>query len=68
MPTALEAIAVSLGMDTIDLTKTKVDPEAVDGFPVRLIHRYNLFPIDLDGTALRVATSNPFDLNAFDDV
>lgn len=65
---ALELLAQSLGMETIDLTKAKVNSSAVDGFPVRLIHRYNLFPIDRDGSALRIATSNPFDLNAFDDV
>ncbi|MCA9214940.1 MAG: type II secretion system ATPase GspE [Planctomycetales bacterium] len=68
LPDALQAIAHSLGMETIDLTKAKVNGAAVEGFPVRLIHRYGLFPIDRDGSALIVATANPFDLNAFDDV
>ncbi|MFC1758498.1 GspE/PulE family protein [Planctomycetota bacterium] len=68
LPEALEWLAHSLGMETIDLTKAKVNPAAVEGFSVRLIHRYNLFPIDREGSALRIATSNPFDLNAFDDV
>ena len=68
LPDAHKAIAHSLGMETVDLTKAKVNGAAADGFPVRLIHRYGLFPIDREDSTLTIATANPFDLNSFDDV
>jgi len=65
---ALRAVAESLGCAFVDLSGVEVDLSLLDAFPVRLIHRYDVFPIcEADGSLL-VATGNPFDLHAIDAV
>ena len=60
-------LATTLGMRLLDLTKTEVDKEILQTFPMKMVHRYGVFPVgyDLDGS-LVVATGNPFDLHAID--
>ena len=65
---AMSAVAETLGLRFIDLAKAKINSKAFDGFPVRFVHRYNIFPIDRSDKLLTVATSNPFELNAIDDI
>ncbi len=65
---AWRAVGDALGMDFLDLSTAKVDFSLLQDFPLRLIHRYNVFPIALSNNALVVATANPFDLNALDAV
>lgn len=64
---ALYALADALGMKMVDLSKTEVPDTILDGFPVKMIHRFGVFPIgaDADGT-LFIATCHPFDLHAID--
>ncbi len=62
------AVGKALGMDYVDLTSVEVDLAALQGFPLRLIHRYGVFPLGLRDRCLVVATSNPFDLAALDAV
>ena len=64
---AFQLLAETLGMTLIDLTKHEVDTSILDDFPIRLVHRYSLFPVgyDADGSLL-IATANPFELHTID--
>jgi general secretion pathway protein E/type IV pilus assembly protein PilB len=65
---ALRRVGKALGMDYIDLASEKIDIGALKCFPIRLIHRFGVFPIRYDGNSLVVATGNPFDVQAMDAV
>jgi general secretion pathway protein E/type IV pilus assembly protein PilB len=65
---ALAAVGQALGMELVDLTTVKVDLAGLKSFPLKLIHRYGIFPIGRRDGSLLVATSNPFDLHALDAV
>jgi general secretion pathway protein E/type IV pilus assembly protein PilB len=60
-------LAQTLGMRLLDLSKTEIDEEILKTFPMKMVHRYGVFPVgyDPDGS-LVVATGNPFDLYAID--
>lgn len=65
---ALAAIGRTLGLELIDLSKADIDLTLLNEFPLKLIHRHEIFPIRRQGSTLVVATGNPFDLNALDSV
>ena len=65
---ALRAVAESLGLAYVDLSTVKIDRALLKTFPVRLIHRYNVFPIRQEDERLTLAIANPFDLHAVDSV
>jgi len=66
---AFHELAATFQMRLVDLAKSQIDRSVLENFPLRLVHRYNIFPIgtDEDGSLL-VATSNPFDLHTMDAV
>lgn len=63
---ALRAVAATLGIAIIDPAQVTLDLSCLEGFPARIIHRHNIFPLYRDGNSVVVATSNPFDLHALD--
>lgn len=65
---ALQSVAHSLGMSVVDLSKETVDPSILEGFPVRLLHRHGIFPIDRSSSSIRIVVSDPFDVQAADAV
>ena len=65
---ALVAVGEALGLEVVDLTKTDLDLTILDDFPLKLIHRLEVFPIRREAGSLVVATGNPFDLNSLDAV
>lgn len=64
----LEIQGEQLAIPCADLTRITVDRELLKSVPSKVVHRYLLFPIDRKNGAIRVATSNPFDLYAFDEL
>ena len=64
----MRAVAETLGMDYVDLSMATIDSSVLRRFPLRLIHRYGVFPLEYRDGALLVATSNPFDLTSLDAV
>jgi len=64
----MRAVGVALGMDYVDLSMATIDPGVLRRFPLRLVHRYGVFPLEYRDGSLIVATSNPFDLTALDAV
>jgi len=65
---AVAALAAALGLDWIDLTAAPVDRALLDTVPVRLIHRYRIFPVASSGDSLTIAIANPFDIDSADAV
>ncbi len=66
--TALGALANTLGMQVVDLSRCSADPDVVKAFPAKLVHRYGVFPLGESDDSLLLVTSNPFDLHAIDAV
>jgi general secretion pathway protein E len=62
----LRAIGLSLAIPVLDLTQENVEGSLLEGIPLRLIHRHGVFPVDKSETTLRLAVSNPFDVQAAD--
>ena len=55
-------------MDLVDLTQVKVEPETLKAMPLKLVHRRNLMPLSRQNGTLIVATGDPFDLYALDEL
>jgi general secretion pathway protein E/type IV pilus assembly protein PilB len=65
---ALRALGEEVGIEFVDLTETEIDLSLLKQFPLRFIHRENLFPIRQNNGALIVATSDPFNLYPLDEL
>jgi general secretion pathway protein E/type IV pilus assembly protein PilB len=64
----LQALASELGMRYVELAEVPVDRDLLDRFPAREIFRHTLFPLSRRNGSVVVATSDPFDLEALDEV
>lgn len=64
----LRALAAQFGVDAVDLDDTTVQPEAVQAIPNSLARRHRALPYAWEGDTLVVATANPSDLFALDDI
>ncbi len=65
---ALQAIGDSIGVDYVDLRTADIDLGLLEDFPTRLIYREQVFPIAVQDGLILIATSDPFDLYAVDEV
>jgi type II secretion system protein E len=64
----LPILAEQFGMDLVDLAKATVEPEALQIMPSKLVHRRNLMPLSRLNGSLVVATGDPFDIYAIDEL
>ena len=64
----LPILAEEFGMEWVDLTQTKVEAEALVAVPLKLLHRKNLMPIARHNGTLTVATGDPYDAYAIDEL
>ncbi|MEZ6093084.1 MAG: ATPase, T2SS/T4P/T4SS family [Pirellulaceae bacterium] len=64
----LADLSGDLGLEFVDLAKTKVDLSLLEGFPQKIIYREALFPVRRDNGSLVVATGDPFNLYPLDEV
>ena len=64
----LPALAEYFGLDLIDLTKLTISPETLRSLPPKLVHRRSLLPVERQNGALVVATGDPFDMYALDEL
>src|SRR4029079_2764345 len=65
---ALRALGDEVGIPFVDLALQKIHLHLLRGFPLKLIHRHSVFPIERVNGTLRVATSDPFDLYPLDEL
>ena len=66
--TLLRVMSEQLGVPMVDLTTVQIDVEALRSLPPRLVHRKGILPVKRENGVLVVATSDPFDLYAFDEI
>src|SRR5438874_483971 len=64
----LTAMSEEFGMELVDLTKTAVDPETIKSVPLKLVHRHTLLPLARENGTLKVATGDPYNVNALDEL
>ncbi len=57
-----------VGLKYVDLSEVEVDLSLLKRFPLRIIHREGIFPIQQKNGAIIVATSDPFNLYPLDEV
>ena len=65
---ALQAFANELGMEYLELGDFTVDGDLIAQFPTGPIFRHELLPLDRHNGSVRVATSDPFDLEALNEL
>jgi general secretion pathway protein E/type IV pilus assembly protein PilB len=66
--TAMEALAEALGMTFVDLANMQIDPAVLQAVPAKVIYKKSIFPIARANGTIRVATSDPFDVYALDEM
>ena len=66
--TLLKVTSEQLSMPMVDLSDVTIDVETLRSLPAKLVYRKNLVPISRQNGTLTVATSDPFDLYAFDEL
>ncbi len=64
----LPVLAEEFGMEWVDLTQVKVDPDALTGSPLKLLNRKNIMPISRHNGTIVVATGDPYDANSLDEL
>lgn len=62
----IEALAEEFNMETIDLNDIRVAHDALELVKRDLAVRYHVFPIEVDGNTLELATSDPLDVDSID--
>ncbi|MEW6252776.1 MAG: GspE/PulE family protein [Planctomycetota bacterium] len=64
----LEVLSDHLMMPLVDLREEDIDRELLQLIPSRLVHKYGLMPICRNGKGVRVATADPYNMYALDEV
>src|SRR5436305_479497 len=64
----LAALAEEFGLELVDLSAVKVDPDTLQSMPLKLVHRRTLMPLERRNGALVVATGDPFDVYSLDEL
>jgi len=64
----LDVMSEQLGMPLVDLSNVEIDVETLRSLPAKLVYRKNIVPVSRDNGMLTVATCDPFDLYALDEV
>jgi general secretion pathway protein E/type IV pilus assembly protein PilB len=64
----LEITGEQLSLPVLDLTNIKIDEDVLRLLPSRFVYRKKLLPIGHVNGSLRVATSDAYDLYAFDEI
>ncbi|MBX7102492.1 MAG: Flp pilus assembly complex ATPase component TadA [Gemmataceae bacterium] len=64
----LAELATEFGLDVVDLTTATVETDTLSSVPLRLLHRRNLMPLRRENGSLVVATGNPYDVYALDEL
>lgn len=62
------SLGEQLQIDTIDLKRTKISPEAVAAVPAKLASYYRIMPVEIKEDVLTVAVADPFNHWPLDDI
>ncbi|MFC1594484.1 GspE/PulE family protein [Candidatus Omnitrophota bacterium] len=61
-------LARELNIPPINLVKYKIDPEVINAIPERVCRQYHIIPISKIGSTLTLATADPLNIFALDDI
>jgi general secretion pathway protein E len=64
----LNIYSEQLSIPLVDLSEIEIDRELLRETPSKVVHRDRVIPIDRHDGTIRVATNNPFNLYAFDEL
>jgi len=64
----LKAIGEQFSMPIVDLTQLAIPQDVLDLLPAKLVYKQRCVPISKSSGSLRVATCDPFELSAFDEL
>ncbi len=64
----LGVLSEQLAIPMVDLSDVEIDVETLRSLPARLVYRKHLVPLARHNGTLTVATNDPFDLYAFDEL
>ncbi len=64
----LEIHGELMSIEVVDLSEVEIDVELLRQMPMRLIHQRGIIPISRTRDTLRVATADPYDITAFDEL
>ena len=64
----LQTLAEEFGLEFVDLSHARIEPETLAVMPAKLVHRKGLMPVSRNNGTLVVATSNPYDVYALDEL
>lgn len=64
----LPVLAEEFGMELVDLPNLKIDAETLRAMPSKIVHRRSLVPLSRENGTLVVATGDPFDVYALDEL
>jgi general secretion pathway protein E/type IV pilus assembly protein PilB len=64
----LPVLADEFGLELVDLSHATITPDVLAVMPLRMVHRKNLMPISRHNGTLVVATGDPFDAYALDEL
>jgi type II secretion system protein E len=64
----LAVFSEQFSIPVVELSEGDIDPQLLRLVPSRIVHRHGLMPIARDGRGLRVATSDPYNMYALDEL
>ncbi|MBW7905539.1 MAG: Flp pilus assembly complex ATPase component TadA [Phycisphaerae bacterium] len=64
----LAVYSEQFAIPVVELTERDIDTELLRLVPSRLVHKYGLIPVSRNGKGIRVATSDPYNMYALDEV
>ena len=64
----LEVLGEQMSISVVDLSKADIPSEVLREVPTRLVHKRGIIPIERTNDTLRVATADPYDIAAFDEL
>lgn len=64
----LKVFSDQLMIPVVELKETEIDRDLLKLIPSRLVHKYGLMPLSRNGKGIRVATSDPYNMYALDEV
>ncbi len=64
----LAGLAEEFGLELVDLSDYKVEPDVLTAMPLKIVHRRTIMPLRRENGVLIVATGDPFDVYALDEL
>lgn len=64
----LEVLGEQLSLDVVDLAQVNITPEILKALPPKIVYRKRVVPVGRHNGTIRIATSDAYDLYAFDEV